>query len=43
MYSADKKLELIRKWGLEKILPSRIMIPIYFEHHMNKKLNLKSP
>lgn len=43
MFSADKKLYFIRKWRMEKILPSRIMIPIYFEHHMNKKLDLKNP
>jgi hypothetical protein len=43
MNSADKKLDIIRKFNLEKVLPSRIMVPIYFEHHMNRKLNLKNP
>lgn len=43
MFSADKKLKIIRKLKIEKYVPTRIILPIYYEHHMHRKLNLKNP
>jgi hypothetical protein len=43
MSTVDKKLKIIRKLRIEKALPSSIILPIYFEHHMHKKLDLKNP
>ena len=43
MSTVDKKLKIIRKLRIEKALPSSIILPIYFEHHMHKKLDLNSP
>ena len=41
--SADRKLEIIRRMHIEEKIPSRIIVPWYYEHHMHKKLDLKNP
>lgn len=43
MFTADKKLEIIRRLKVEKFIPNKVIIPLYYEHHMNKKLNLRTP
>ncbi|MGF0031917.1 ATP-grasp fold amidoligase family protein [Bariatricus sp. SGI.154] len=43
MNLADKKMKIIKKLNIEKLLPSRMIIPIYYEYHMGQKLDLKNP